>query len=349
MTIEGKEMVNRKLTTTASSGKFSPPFALRVLMREAEELPLFTVTRCRSLAPIFTALSLVALIAISGCSIKTTRKIDIPQGIRQAETASFDDLLGIIRRDDGINTLSSNGMELRFTSLRKMAVGKIEQFRPFDGYILLKRPDSIRFVLLVPVVSSTMLDVLSVGDKLSAWSPQEHKFYEGKSSAKQLIVEDPAGEKELSIPRGAHIFEAILPQSADFEAPGAWVSLDEQMDAKASYYVLTFLKQGNPPRIYTIRKIWIERAGLTIARQQLFGNEGELASDIVYSNEAQFDGFLLPLQMHIDRPADGYSLDLKFRSWKPNNPEVGEASFVLQPHPEDQIIHIRDKGRSSGQ
>jgi hypothetical protein len=289
-------------------------------------------------------------LAASGCLVKRTVKIVVPQGIRQAKTAGFDELLAIIRGYDKINTLSCSDMELTFTSLRKRDAGELEKYRSLRGYILLRRPDSVHFVLLIPITKSRFVDVLSVGDRLSVWSPRENRFYEGKNSAKELVFEETAGSREFKIPiRGPHIIEAIFPQSIGFDFPGIWLGVDEQTDGRVSYYVLTVSKEGSgramPRRIHTLRKIWIERFGLTIARQQVFGDEGEMVSDILYSDEVQIDGSPLPLQIHIDRPVDGYMLDLKFKGWS-INPELPDDAFELTAPPGAETVRLKEKGRS---
>jgi hypothetical protein len=316
-------------------------------MKEIKELPSFTVTKLRAPVTIFLALLLGVWLAHSGCGIKKTVKVNVPAGIRQAKTAGFDDLLGIIRSYDKIAGLSCSDLKLTFTSLRKMEAGELEQFRSLDGYILLQRPDSTHLVLLMPITNSRFLDILSVGDSLSMWYPRKNEFYAGKNSAKILAVADPSGTKEFTIPlRGSHIFEAIFPQGVALNAPGIWVGVEQQIDERASYYVLSFSKAGTPPRNHTFRKIWIERAGLTIARQQVFTDEGEMVSDIVYSNQRDVEGFAMPQDIHIERPIDGYILDLNFRNWR-INPDFEVGSFELKPPPEAQIIPLREEGRSN--
>ena len=293
-------------------------------------------------------LSLIVLLSASGCSVKQTIKVDVPQNIRQAKTAGFDDLLGIIKSYDRINSLSCNEMYLTLTSSKKMDVGELEKYHTVRGYILLRRPDATHLVLLMPVTKSTLFNVLSIGDKLSVWFPKENKFYEGSNSAKELVVEDPSGAKQFSIPiRGTHIFDAIFPQSVVLDSPDVRIGLEEQADARASYYVLSFVKEEQAPRIRILRKIWIERAGLTIARQQVFGDEGQVVSDIAYSNDIKIEGLDLPLRIHIDRPVDGYMLDLRFGNWNINPPDLTDNAFELLPPPGAQIIHLKEKGRSS--
>ncbi len=57
------------------------------------------------------------------------------------------------------------------------------------------------------------------------------------------------------------------------------------------------------------------------------------------------DGLLLPLSIKIERPLDGYSLDLEFGSWR-LNPDLSDKDFVLTPPPGAEIVELREKGRS---
>lgn len=297
--------------------------------------------------PMILLLAAVWLLAASGCGVKQTIKVAVPEGIRGAKTAGFDELLDIIRSYETINTLRSSDMELTFTSARKREDGELEKYRSLDGYILLRRPDSVHFVVLMPITKSRLIDVLSVGDDLSVWSPRQNRFYAGKNSAKHLLIEDTAGAKEFTVPiRGPHIFEAIFPQSIGFDAPGIWVGVHEQTDSRSSYYVLTVNREGEQKgsarRIHTLRKIWIERVGMTIARQQVFADEGQVVSDILYSDQAKIQGFSLPLRIQIDRPLDGYTLDLKFKTWT-INPGLPDDAFELTAPPGAEIIPLKEK------
>jgi len=311
-------------------------------MKEIEEFPLVTAFKRRH-SLVFLALFACASIAGSGCTIKQTVKVNVPQGIRDAKTAGFEQLLEIIRGYDTIKALSCNEMDVTFVSSRKIDIGELEKYPTVHGYILLQRPDSTHLVLQTPLVGSKFLDVLSIGDALSVWYPRKNEFYEGKNSAKELVVDDASGSREFTVPiRGSHIFEALFPQSVSLDSQGVWVSLEEQRDDRASYYVLTFSREGIRPRSHTIREIWIERLGLTIARQQVFADNGQVVSSITYSNQVMTDGFPMPLNIHIDRPIDGYTLDLEFKSWR-INPDLPAEAFQLQPPPNAKIVPLREK------
>jgi hypothetical protein len=314
-------------------------------MRKTAQPHLFKALGGRRPATGLLALLIMAcLLAASGCIFKTKVKVELPPAILNAKAASFDDLIGIVRRYDALRSLSCNDLKLTFTSSRKIESGFLEKYPTLHGYIILKRPDSIHLVLLTPVTKSTLFDVLSIGDQFSVWSPRDGKFYEGKNSAKKLLIDDPSGTREFTVPRGTHIIEAIFPQSEIIDSAEVMVGVEVQKDTRSSYYVLSVIRPTNSHRVHIIRKIWIERAGLTIARQQLFteDGDGEVMSDIVYSKQITSDGFCLPLRIHIDRPLDGYSLDLEFDGWKVN-PDPGLDAFELKQPQDSQVIRLREK------
>jgi hypothetical protein len=280
-----------------------------------------------------TILSLLALISLSGCFGKKVIKFTpLPAG-REAGT---DELIKSIRSyQQQITSLSCSNFDLVYTSAKKRDAGIFEKYPSFHGWILLKKPESVRFSLQKPVIKSKLVELLSVGDNFSL--QYENKFYRGKNSIKELVVD------KYSFPiRGNHIFEAIFPQGIQLDAPGIWISNEEQSDETARYYVLSMFKQDAPPIMHLMRRIWIERTGLTIARQEVFSEEGKVASDIRYSKRTMVDGFLLPLKIHIDRPIDGYVLDLEFKDWKVNPPEVKEDAFEMLPPPGANVIDIED-------
>jgi len=311
-------------------------------MRETKLFPQFTAQRPGN--RLFIGLLLLTLLMGSACGVKQIVKVKVPEAILQAKTAGFTQLIEILRESDKIRDLACNDLKLSFTSAKKIENGELEKYRTVKGYILLQRPNSTHLVLLMPVTQSKLLDVLSVGDNFSVWFPRENTLYKGLNSSKELVADDPSGTKEFSVPiRGSHIFEAIFPQSIALDSPGIWVSRDEEKDERTSYYVLTFAREGTRPRAHTVRKIWIERTRLTIARQQVFGDEGEIVSDITYAEPVQVGDFSMPQQIHIDRPVDGYTLDLNFRNWR-INPELDAEAFQLQAPPGAKVVTLRDRG-----
>jgi outer membrane lipoprotein-sorting protein len=310
-------------------------------MREILRIPLFTAKRRCLPFPACLVLSVVALLATFGCTIKKTIKIDVPQKILQAKTAGFEELLGMLQRYDRIHSVSSS-LEVEYFSGKKES-GVIQEIKPQPGYILLRRPNSTRLVVQNFVTKTRELEVLSVEDDLSIYYRRDNALYVGKNSAKNLIAENRGNSSGITVPiRGEHIYEAIIPQSIQIDAPGFLYSMEEASDLGAKYYVLSVYRENATKRIHAVRKIWIERSSLAVARQQVYLDEGQLVSDILYSDETEVDGLKLPLRIHIDRPLDGYALNLEFKSWR-IDPDLPDNAFSLKLPEGVQVIHLIEK------
>jgi len=240
--------------------------------------------------------------------------------------------------------LSSNSLRVTYTSGSKES-GKLVEYRSAPGYILLKRPDSLRLVVQNPLTKTAILDLLSVGNDFCVWSPRENTFYTGHNNSRKLVARDSSKAHELTI-RPAHILEAVLPTWMPVASPDTRIAAkqDEAGDGAMSYLISVF-KEGGDSRLIPIRDIWIERTRLTIARQQVYLASGERASIIEYLGHVETDGFLLPLEVRMDRPLDGYLMDMQFRSWRVN-PHLPDSAFVLEPPEGARRVQFEEEGRS---
>jgi outer membrane lipoprotein-sorting protein len=284
----------------------------------------------------------IAVLAVSAgaCGIKRTVKIVTSPRVAQAKTASLDELLANLESSsEHVSSLVSNAMRVTFTS-GKVESGKLQEYRSAPGYILLKRPDSIRLNVQNPLTKTSIVELVSVGDQFGIWYPHDNKFYIGTNSAKELEVE---GAPTFSA-RPSHIFEAIFPQKIGFRERGYRISMEEERDVTTKYYVLTMFRDLGDQKMEPVRKLWIDRADLTVTRQYMYGEHGVVVSMIQYSDVAVFDGVMLPLSIRIERPVDGYILDMQFKSWRVNT-DLPDTAFLMTPPSGAQKVVLKEKGR----
>ena len=193
----------------------------------------------------------VLLIAVvtncTGCKKRTT--INVPRAILQARSATLDELLHIVNRLDGIRTLKASNIKAEYTSEKKEgSLIELEKYPRAPGYIMLKRPDSLRLVIQNPVIKKSELTLVSVGDEFRVWVHGRHKFYIGKNSSEELISDDLEEDTEIPI-RAGHIFEAVFPESIPLNDPDIRFTKIEEEDAYAKYYVITVYRNGPSARI----------------------------------------------------------------------------------------------------
>ena len=290
-------------------------------------------------------LSLCIMLAAGGCSIKKQTKVEVPQKILHAKTASPDELLRIINKYEDLHSLVCNDIKLTLTT-GKLESGVLDKYRKAPGYALLRRPDSIRLVVQEPIIKTPQLDLLSEKDAFSIFIRSRNEFYRGRNSAEELVAEDLPDAEEIPI-RPGHLFEALLPQGIPAKSPGMRIFWEQDEDSSARYYAISIYREGSGSRDIIIRRIWIERSSLTIARQRLFGEEGQILSDIVYSNMALRDGFYIPGEIYMDRLQDGYSFLVELRTERCRvNTDLPDKAFILTPPEGSRIIHLIENRRS---
>jgi len=194
-----------------------------------------------------------------------------------------------------------------------------------------------------PVVAKTIFDMTSDGETYRVSLPTKNKFLVGEVGVER------SGAKPLENLRPQHLFDALLwPEIVKGEA----VLFEEFNNDNARYYVLTVLRGGYTTEIR--RKIWFDRADLSIARIQNYGPKGTLLSDAHYSDwepagdPAGAPGTAAyPRTISIDRPHDDYRIDLQITKLTLNEDLPADRFQLTQP-PNSELVHVgQDKDAPS--
>lgn len=287
------------------------------------------------------ALVLLGLAGMGSGCVKRTVKIPVAPGVREAKTATLDGLLDQLSRSaERIIALSSSSLRVTFTSGR-LDSGQLQEYRSAPAYILLKRPDMIRVNVQNPLTKTTIVELLSRGEEFHVWYPRENKFFTGRNDAREFEVE---GQPAFTA-RPLHLFEAILPQGVAPGAPDQRIAMTEEQDASTKYYVLALYREAGGRRLVPLRKVWIDRANLAVARMETFAEDGAKTSTVEYSGFVETDGLMLPLTVRMERPLDRYLLTMQFKSWRAN-PDLPDTAFVLAPPEGAQRVLLKERGRS---
>lgn len=276
--------------------------------------------------------------ANAACLVKKTVHVPVSSRALAAQSATLDELLSTLSASsEKIRSLAASSIKASYTS-GKVDSGRLQAYRSAPGYLLLRRPDSIRLNIQNPVTKTSLLELASSGDRFSAWVPRDNKFYVGSNSAREFELEGHAGFSARPI----HIFNAILPQLDIVQNPDSLVSFEEDRDSTSKYYVLTFFRPAGNRKITTVRRLWIDRYDLAVSRQQVYDEDGTLESIIQYSDRNQVEGLILPFAIRIERPEDGYSLELQILSWRVN-PDLPDIAFELKPPGSAQVVNLKKR------
>jgi hypothetical protein len=209
--------------------------------------------------------------------------------------------------------------------------GKVTDYPTIQGFIFFRRPDEIRVVGLDPVVHSTILDMVSIGNDFKVFLPTKNQFIEGANDA-------PATSKnKLENLRPVAFLNSLLinPPRA-----GELTMLEDVSDeTKAEYKIIFVQRAGDDLRL--LRSVYFDRYTLDVIRQRTFDSDGHVVSETNYSGWTGYgDDIKFPTMIDMARPKDGYELRLSVLDFKANPPDVTDEKFVLNPPPDAQIRTI---------
>jgi len=118
----------------------------------------------------------------------------------------------------------------------------------------------------------------------------------------------------------------IRPADRPIETP----SLEDATDEDNALYILHFIKRAGR-HASGRRNVWFDRLDLSIVRQKVLDDSGEIISDTRYSKWTNFNGVMFPAHIDINRPKDGYGVVMDVLDMKMNLPLTDDKFVLNQP------------------
>jgi hypothetical protein len=98
-------------------------------------------------------------------------------------------------------------------------------------------------------------------------------------------------------------------------------------------------KDGDQLRL--LRNVYFDRYTLQINQQKTFDKNGDIVSDTKYGDWKFYNGKLFASDIDIQRPQDGYEVELKVLDMKVNGGNVTPEKFVLNQPPGSQLKELK--------
>jgi hypothetical protein len=299
------------------------------------------------------AIIILALVILScACSgLVKTSDSSIPRLLTPLAEAKFDDLARQLQPYADLQSLKSWSVYIRFTDAEAA-----ERYREAEAILVLMRPDKIRMVVQLPVVKTKVAEMVSESNRFKvAVYPSDYKrFLIGTNDADYSNWRASLGDKGKSAlisARPFHFTEALMMRPLDCNDPQYLCVIEEniveepdlQRGAKKgaralrSFYVISEVEkpaqENAPARVR--RKFWFDRTmNARFSRQQIFDSQGELVTEVSYSDYKQLNGSnksLWPGVILVTRPHDGYSARLTFSEDRFEvNPQLPSNAFMLE-------------------
>src|SRR5258708_26725751 len=276
-------------------------------------------------------LALMPMLAAGCMSIRTARDVKKEEIHVQME-ADEDHLLARYNEQaHSVQTLQAT-VDL-VPSTGSTYSGVSDEYHDVPGFILAKRPATVRVIGQAPVVAKNIFDMVSDGETFRIFIPSKNTFLTGSTSLSRT------SKKPIENLRPQHVVDALFWP----ELPAAAHVLFEQFDADPNrYYILTLLREVPGGKIEIARKIWFDRVNLRVSRVQLYGAAGRLDSDIAYTDWQPIGTpsaggapsaitAIYPRDIHIWRPQDDYKLEIRILKLTVNEEITADRVELTQP------------------
>jgi hypothetical protein len=223
--------------------------------------------------------------------------------------------------------------------------GRITDYKEIRGYVLARKPAMLRMKGLLPLVRNTAFDMVSDGRDFKLWIPPKNKFVVGTDSD-----ENYQPNKRLENLRPQHIYEALLLQPIGPDEIAVLENgYETVLDAKKHRvdqpdYQLAVIRRGSNGWFLS-RKIEFSRTDLLPHRQQIYDQQGNVATDAHYQDYKDYSGIEFPNMIGIERPREGYDITLHILKLELNRP-LTDAQFALEQPPGAEVVHL-DQSRSA--
>jgi outer membrane lipoprotein-sorting protein len=281
-----------------------------------------------------------AVLGLSGCGFRTSHPVKMRTSTAALKDATLDQLVQSINSNSAKLSSLKASVDID-SSVLEQKKEKVTDNPQVAGYILMRKPDMLRMIGLVPVVHNRMFDMVSNGKNFELAIPVKNKFIVG--SNRQPAKPSPQPMENL---RPQHISDALLLKPIDTEKEIAVLEHSTEIvkdpkthkDAEqAAYTVLVIDKDESGP--YLSRKIVFSRTDLLPHEQYIYDRQGRLVTFARYENFNNYATIMFPGIISIQRPIEGYSITLSITKMDVNV-QLSDEQFVLTQPPGSQLINL---------
>jgi len=275
------------------------------------------------------AIGLLALLpALTGCLVHHRTVLRVEPAL--ALNATVDQLVKQVNTQfDAVQSLNAS---VEFAaSVGGATTGTVTDYTDWSGYILLRKPTDMRVLLLLPVLHTRAMDMVSDGTNFKMLIPPKNRAIEGTEtitvpSKNPLENLRPSIFLDSLLVRGVGVDE-LVSLTSDTQI---LVSDNKKHATELSDYDLNILRRkGASNELQTLRVIHINRTTLLPYRQDIYDDEGRLATTALYDQYQAFGGMQFPTVLTIKRPLDELQIKMTVNKLTVNQ-KMGDDQFELK-------------------
>ena len=256
----------------------------------------------------FSALLLLLLPFVNGCLVRTRtlKKVRMPA---VTMTATADDLVKTV--NDRCQTIQSLSATVVFqATVGGPKNGKEKTYTSFNGYIRLRKPESLRVIGLVPVLHMRAFDMASDGNTFKLWIPHENKVFEGPNT---VTKESPNALENFrpNVFSDSLLINCIEPDDLVTLTSDTDTKLDpktRQMVMQADYDLTVSRRKENSQELIPERVIHFNRVDLRPYGEDIYDAKGAIKTQAIYGPDETFGAVRFPGTITIKRPLEEYQI-----------------------------------------
>jgi len=278
------------------------------------------------------------LIPSSGCLFHS-HKIERQVSNAVLQNATQEDLIAKVNEEAGkIKTLQAT-VDID-TSIAHVNQGTVTDYKEIRGYVLLRKPATLRMIGLLPIVRNKAFDMVSDGHEFKVWIPGKNRFVIGRNDAPLTVSKQP-----LENMRPQDIYDALLIPAIDAQNEIAVVEngYETVLDSRRHRveqpdYELVVVRRGQK-NWFLSRRIVFSRTDMKPHRQLIYNEDGQVRTEAHYEKYTDYDSVSFPAQVVITRPIEGYDITLGMVKLEINKPLTNDQFELEQPAGAD-VVHL---------
>ena len=271
------------------------------------------------------------VLLLSGC-VWSTRRLPIPKVPSVVQTVTPDDLVARLNQRWGALDSLNATVEIQ-ASVLKSKEGLARDYTTFRGHILIRKPEMLRVLGQVPVLGTRMFDMASDGKSFTLFIPAKSLAVKGmntvnKKSANRLENLRPGFFMDAMVVRGLEA-EDLYSVVSDSETV---VDQARKHLFNVPEYTLSISRRNAGSRQLTpVRVVVFRRDDLLPYQQNIFDSEGNLETEVDYSDYRDFESGKFPARITIRRPLEEYQIVLIVEKVSENQPLTDDQFQIKIP------------------
>lgn len=266
-----------------------------------------------------TAVCLLFLLPLLDGCLWRTRRIKQVKPPAAVMTATAADLVKEI--NDQCNQIHSLSATVEFqATVGGPRKGKEKTYTSFNGYILLRKPESLRVIGLVPVLHTRAFDMASDGQTFKLWIPHENKVFEGPNTVGKESP-NPLENFRPNVFSDSLLINCIEPD----DLVTLTASTSTQVDPKskklvmhADYELSVLRKKPDSQELVPERVIHFDRTDLRPYEEDIYDAKGAIQTQAIYGPDQTFGDVQFPGTITIKRPLEEYQIVITFEKLRTN-------------------------------